>query len=276
VIPPEEARVLNISWLDEPLRLDMVPSGYCRWKPLFSRLLAVLLLIPGLPLILALVVLVRLTSRGPGIIHQTRVGQYGKLFVMHKIRTMVHNAERTTGPTWTIKDDPRITSAGRILRKVHLDELPQLFNVLKGEMVLIGPRPERPEIIPALTDHVDGYANRLVMPPGITGLAQINLPPDTDLASVRHKLLLDLEYIRNARVGLDLRILVCSCLRLLGVPGDCAMRLTFVKRDAGQAVDDPAPSSRLVLDADYTISFSDTSEKTSSPLRPDATAQRPG
>lgn len=272
---PHNTRTLNISWLDKPLRLDLAPTGYCRWKPLFSRLLAVLLLIPGLPLILALVVLVRLTSRGPGIIHQTRAGQCGKLFVMHKIRTMVHNAERITGPTWTIKDDPRITTLGRILRKVHLDELPQLFNVLKGEMVLIGPRPERPEIIPALTDHIDGYANRLAVPPGITGLAQINLPPDTDLASVRRKLKLDLEYIRHAHIGLDLRILICSCLRLVGVPGDYAMRLTFVKRHAFQDADGPAPTSRLVLDADYTISFTDAGEKTPSSLRPDAPTQRP-
>lgn len=274
-MPPEQPHTLNISWLDEPLRLDLVPGGYCRWKPLFSRLLAVLLLVPGLPLILALVVLVRLTSRGPGIIHQTRAGRCGKLFVMHKIRTMVHDAERATGPTWTIKDDPRITRLGRVLRKVHLDELPQLFNVLKGEMVLIGPRPERPEIISALTNHIDGYANRLVVPPGITGLAQINLPPDTDLASVRRKLMLDLEYIKHAQLGLDLRILFCSCLRLLGVPGEHAMRLTFVKRNAGLALDDPAPSSRLVLDADYSISFSDAGEEISTSLRPDAPTQRP-
>jgi lipopolysaccharide/colanic/teichoic acid biosynthesis glycosyltransferase len=208
------------------------PSVYFRCKVFVGRSLALLLLIPGLPLILACVVLVRLTSRGPGLIHQTRVGKNGRPFVMHKIRTMIHDAEKHTGPTWTQTDDPRITPVGRLLRKIHVDELPQLFNVLKGEMVLIGPRPERPEIVDVLAEHIPHYTNRLAVPPGITGLAQINLPPDSDLDSVRRKLALDLDYVNTANASLDLRILFCTCLRMIGVPGEFAMRVLQLRRNA--------------------------------------------
>ena len=194
------------------------PSAYFRWKAVFDRTLAALLLVPGLPMIALMVLLVRLTSRGPGIFRQIRVGQRGRKFMMYKIRTMRLDAEAASGPVWTQARDPRITRVGRLLRKCHLDELPQLVNVLKGEMSLIGPRPERPEFVHVLAESIPGYLNRLAVPPGVTGLAQINLPPDTDMDSVRCKLALDCEYIRQAGLWLDIRLFAGTFLRIFKVP----------------------------------------------------------
>jgi hypothetical protein len=149
---------------------------------------------------------------------------------MYKIRTMHCNAEAESGPVWAVQGDPRITPLGYWLRKLHLDELPQLFNVVKGEMVLIGPRPERPEFTQQLMRQIPNYLDRLMVKPGITGLAQINLPPDTDLDSVRRKLALDLEYVSTASLLLDWRMLVCTGLRMIGVHGDTAMRICRLER----------------------------------------------
>ncbi len=211
--------------------IDLEPSRYFRWKGILDRVLAAALLIPGLPLIGLLVLLVRLTSRGPGLYRQVRVGQGGRTFKIYKIRTMALDAEAGTGPTWSGEDDPRITAVGRVLRKLHLDELPQLFNVLKGEMSLVGPRPERPEFVHVLAKEIPGYVNRLTVPPGVTGLAQINLPPDTDLDSVRRKLVLDLEYGKRAGVLLDTRMLLCTSMRLLGFSGDLAAHVMKLHRE---------------------------------------------
>lgn len=207
------------------------PSAYFRWKAVIDRLLAAILLIPGLPIIGLLVLLVRLTSRGPGIYRQDRVGKHGREFRMYKIRTMARDAEARTGPVWSQANDARATLVGRALRKLHLDEFPQLFNVLRGEMSLVGPRPERPEFVSLLVKQIPGYLNRLAVMPGITGLAQINLPPDSDFDSVRHKLVLDLEYIKHAGPLLDIRMFLCTSLRLLGLSGDLAMRIMGLRRE---------------------------------------------
>jgi lipopolysaccharide/colanic/teichoic acid biosynthesis glycosyltransferase len=161
---------------------------------------------------------VRLTSRGPGIYKQARVGKDGRKFMMYKIRTMQHDAEAASGPVWTQARDPRITPAGKLLRKFHLDELPQLVNVLKGDMSLVGPRPERPEFVRVLAQAIPAYRNRLAVRPGVTGLAQINLPPDSDLTSVQRKLVLDCEYIQHTGLLLDIRLLLCTFLRIFKVP----------------------------------------------------------
>ena len=131
---------------------------------------------------------------------------------------MIHNCESLTGPRWSMPGDPRITPVGWFLRRTHLDELPQLLNVLRGEMSLIGPRPERPEFVPELERELPGYTQRLAVRPGVTGLAQVQLPPDTDLDSVRRKLAHDLYYIRHVSPWLDLRLLVCTAFYALGVP----------------------------------------------------------
>jgi lipopolysaccharide/colanic/teichoic acid biosynthesis glycosyltransferase len=205
-------------------------SAYHQWKPVVGRILATILLIPGLPVIAAIMVLVRILSPGPAIYRQLRVGQHGRTFWLYKIRTMIHHAEATSGAVWTQPGDPRVTRIGRILRKLHLDEFPQLFNVLRGEMVLIGPRPERPEFVSILSEQIPGYPARLAVKPGITGLAQINLPPDSDIESVRRKLALDLEYITTTGPMLDTQVMLCTATRLLGLPGDFSMRLFRLQR----------------------------------------------
>jgi hypothetical protein len=160
-----------------------------------------------------------------------RVGLRGKTFWVYKIRTMSQDAEALTGPVWSPgMADPRITKFGRFLRKSHLDELPQLFNVLAGDMVLIGPRPERPEFTQFLAQEIPGYVGRLTVKPGITGMAQINLPPDTDLESVRRKLELDLDYICNSNFWIDIRILFCTALKVFGFPGHKLAKLFGLRR----------------------------------------------
>jgi lipopolysaccharide/colanic/teichoic acid biosynthesis glycosyltransferase len=219
----------------------VVPSRYAQWRHAADRLLAAVLLVLAAPLIGLLVLLVRLTSRGPGIFAQTRVGQGGRIFTMYKLRSMRIDAESRSGPTWSGGvGDPRVTPLGYWLRRLHLDELPQLWNVVQGDMALIGPRPERPEFVQFLADHIPGYLDRLAVPPGITGLAQINLPPDTDLASVQRKLILDCEYIRTASLWLDLRILLCTALRVVWIKGPRVTRLLGLERTA---ILPPAPEN---------------------------------
>jgi lipopolysaccharide/colanic/teichoic acid biosynthesis glycosyltransferase len=193
------------------------PTAGDRAKAAVDLAATALLLVPALPLVLLCVVLVRLTSRGPAIYTQSRVGRGGHTFTLYKIRTMYHDCEKLTGPQWSTPGDSRITPVGRILRKLHLDELPQLFNVLRGEMSLIGPRPERPEIVRRLRDAVVGYDRRHAVKPGITGFAQVHLPPDSCLRSVRNKLVYDLFYIRNRSWRMELFILLATGLKLFGL-----------------------------------------------------------
>jgi len=206
--------------------------AYSTTKSVLDRCLAALLLVPGLPLIGFLVVLIKATSRGPGIYSQARVGLDGVIYTMYKLRSMRSDAEATSGPVWSKPgNDPRVTPLGYWLRKLHLDELSQLFNVLRGEMALIGPRPERPSFVEELSETIPGYRDRLRVRPGITGLAQINLPPDTDIDDVRRKLVLDKEYIETANPFLDARILACTFLRLCGIRGGLAMKVMCLQRD---------------------------------------------
>jgi lipopolysaccharide/colanic/teichoic acid biosynthesis glycosyltransferase len=197
-------------------RTKTEPARYFRWSRIFGQVAAAILLIPAAPVLLLLVVLVRLGSPGPGIYRQIRVGRHGKTFVMYKIRTMRNDAEKHSGPKWATVNDSRLTPIGKFIRSIHLDELPQLINVVKGDMSLVGPRPERPEFTQILGREIEGYLDRLTVRPGVTGMAQINLPPDSDLDSVRRKLVLDLDYIRAATPGLDLRIMCWTALRLFG------------------------------------------------------------
>lgn len=179
--------------------------------------LAALLALPAIPVVLAAIALIRLTSRGPALYRQTRVGLAGKPFILFKLRTMTHACEKGTGPAWSMPGDPRITPLGRVLRALHIDELPQLWNVLRGEMSLVGPRPERPEFTRTLRLEIPHYDDRCQVLPGITGLAQVQLPPDTTLDDVRRKLKLDLLYIERRGLWLDLRLLAATGLKLLRV-----------------------------------------------------------
>jgi lipopolysaccharide/colanic/teichoic acid biosynthesis glycosyltransferase len=160
--------------------------------------------------------MVRATSAGPGFYSQLRVGRNGRVYRIYKIRTMYHGCEARSGAAWSGKADPRITPVGRVLRKLHIDELPQLWNVLRGDMSLVGPRPERPEFVDPLSRVIPGYQERLAVRPGVTGLAQIQLPADTDVDCVRKKLVLDQCYVRTASLWLDVRIMLGTVVYLFG------------------------------------------------------------
>ncbi|HXG11931.1 MAG TPA: sugar transferase [Gemmataceae bacterium] len=209
------------------------PRGwYPFFKAVWEPLVALVLLVPAIPVVLVAALLVKLTSRGPAFYTQTRVGRHGRTFTIYKLRTMVHNCESLTGPRWAIPGDPRVTRVGRFLRLTHIDELPQLLNVLRGQMSLIGPRPERPELVPELERALPRYRERLAVRPGLTGLAQIQLPPDTDLESVRRKLACDLYYIQHLGPWMDLSILLCTVLYMLGAPARLARALFQVPSSA--------------------------------------------
>ena len=195
----------------------VMPARHHARKVAIDRFIGVGLLVISVPILVALVVLVRMTSRGGAIYKQLRVGKDGREFWLYKIRTMYSDAEALGGPQWAKPGDSRITPVGRALRFLHLDELPQLINVVRGEMSLIGPRPERPEFVEQLVQVIPNYRKRLMVLPGITGLAQINLPPDETLECVEKKVTVDCEYIENASPYLDVRILICTALRMLGV-----------------------------------------------------------
>jgi lipopolysaccharide/colanic/teichoic acid biosynthesis glycosyltransferase len=193
-----------------------------------TRILACVLLLLASPILLVALVLVRLSSPGPVFYRQTRLGLGNEPFTILKLRTMIADAERLTGPVWATKSDPRMTRIGRFLRALCWDEIPQLWNVVRGDMCLVGPRPERPEIAATLLDDIPEYRERHLVRPGITGLAQINLPADSDLGSVRRKLRLDLQYIGTATRWMDLRIVVCTLPRLVGVRTSRVARLLGV------------------------------------------------
>jgi lipopolysaccharide/colanic/teichoic acid biosynthesis glycosyltransferase len=170
------------------------------------------------PIVAIAAILVKLTSEGPAFYTQTRVGRHGRLYTLYKLRSMRHNCEKLSGPCWSQKGDQRVTRLGRFLRRSHIDELPQLLNVLRGEMSLVGPRPERPEFIPRLEEALPLYRSRLLVRPGVTGLAQVQLPPDSDLESVRLKLAYDLYYIQNCTARLDFQLILATVLYLVRVP----------------------------------------------------------
>ena len=183
-----------------PSRKYMVVKTCVEW------VIAAILLALTSPLLLFLAGLVKLTSPGPAFYSQTRLGLGGRPYRIHKLRTMTHNCEAKTGPVWATPNDSRITPIGKILRDTHLDELPQLWNVLRGEMSLIGPRPERPEIVRRLDAAIPNYRARVLVRPGVTGLAQMRLPADSDLDAVHRKVAHDLYYVRELGPMLDLRI----------------------------------------------------------------------
>jgi lipopolysaccharide/colanic/teichoic acid biosynthesis glycosyltransferase len=212
--------------------LDWYPA--C--KGVLDRLLSIALFVAALPVMLVAIALTKLTSAGPAIYSQTRVGLGGRLFTIYKIRTMVLDSEARTGARWCVPRDPRVTPFGRFLRWSHIDELPQLINVLKGEMSLIGPRPERPEFVAQLERAIPLYRDRLQVRPGVTGLAQVQLPPDVDLEGVRRKQACDLYYVYRHGPWLDLRILIGTASGILGIP--FAVPRTLLAIPSGRAIED--------------------------------------
>jgi lipopolysaccharide/colanic/teichoic acid biosynthesis glycosyltransferase len=203
-----------------------IPSAGERLRRALNFVLALLGLIVALPVMLLVALLVRLTSRGPVIYTQTRVGLDrrnpglddanhrrrqdigGKPFLIYKFRTMTVNAESGSGAIWAQNNDPRVTWIGRYLRQYRLDELPQLYNVLRGEMNIVGPRPERPTIFAQLREHIGEYPLRQRAKPGITGLAQINHHYDRCIEDVKTKVSYDLKYIERQGILEDLKIML--------------------------------------------------------------------
>jgi lipopolysaccharide/colanic/teichoic acid biosynthesis glycosyltransferase len=149
-------------------------------------------------------------SPGPVLFRQARVGKDGKVFMLYKFRSMSVDAEQLTGPVWASEGDPRITRVGRLLRKIRLDETPQMFNVLRGDMSFIGPRPERPIFVNQLKEQIPFYILRFAVKPGITGWAQVKYPYGSTVEDAQEKLQYDLYYIKNMSIFLDLLILLKS------------------------------------------------------------------
>lgn len=208
--------------IDAFKELDLEPEGvtptpWLSRKRIVSLCLAVVLVVPISLLILVLIVAVRLTSPGPGLYRQRRLGRSGRPFTIYKLRSMRTDAEKASGPVWASTNDPRVTPIGSFLRHYHLDELPQIFNILKGEMSFVGPRPERPEIVQKLENDIPAYRDRLEALPGVTGLAQVNLPPDETFDCVQKKVLVDRFYIQNANLFLDAKLLAATLLRCFGL-----------------------------------------------------------
>jgi len=161
---------------------------------------------------------VKLNSPGPFLFMQQRTGKSNRKFMAVKIRTMSKNAEHN-GPQWAVKNDPRVTRSGRIMRKMRIDEIPQLINVLRGEMSFIGPRPERPEFIEKLEKKIPYYNERLLVKPGLTGWAQINFPYGASEKDALDKLQYDLYYIKNRSFILDLSIVLKTIKTVLSAGG---------------------------------------------------------
>lgn len=219
---PETERWDEVDWLpgDARLHLDPAAGWYGAMKPSLEIGAAVLMLPLALLAIGVAWVLVRITSRGAGFYMQTRLGRCGRAYRIVKIRTMYDTAAVARNIEWAGKNDRRITPVGKVLRLLHIDELPQLFNVLRGEMSLVGPRPERPEVIDSkgLRQQVPGYDLRHAVLPGVTGLAQVQLPADTDARSVRHKVYYDLYYLMNRSLWLDIRLCAATALKAVLSP----------------------------------------------------------
>jgi exopolysaccharide biosynthesis polyprenyl glycosylphosphotransferase len=195
---------------------ELGPSGASlTLQGAYSMVLALIALIPGLPIMLVVAILVRLTSRGPVLFRQTRVGHNGAIFTMYKFRSMREDAEAKTGAIWSAKNDPRATPLGRWLRTLRLDELPQLFNVVRGDMSIVGPRPERPEFVSVLREKIPYYVQRLCVRPGITGLAQISYKYGDTIEDTIVKLEYDLYYIKNLSWSLDMYIIFHTAKTML-------------------------------------------------------------
>jgi sugar transferase (PEP-CTERM system associated) len=186
---------------------------------LANLVLAVIILVPSIVLMALTALAVRLSSPGPILYRQTRIGMDGVPFTLYKFRSMHPDAEAETGAVWATRDDPRVTRVGRILRKIRFDELPQLFNVLRGEMSMVGPRPERPEFVKALSEQIPYYRQRHCVRPGITGWAQINYKYGDTVEDTIIKLEYDLFYIKNMRLSLDTYIVFHTLKAMLATGG---------------------------------------------------------
>ena len=193
--------------------LATISSNKFHWfKRFLDLFLSAGVLFLTFPFLLLGALMIKLTSKGPVIYRQERMGKNGEIFKIYKLRTMNLDAENGIGAVWATRNDPRITPIGLILRKARIDEIPQIFNVIKGEMSIVGPRPERPELVETLKTLVCDYEKRLAVKPGITGLAQIFNKYDENISDVRKKIKYDILYIKKMGWVIESRILVQTFL----------------------------------------------------------------
>jgi exopolysaccharide biosynthesis polyprenyl glycosylphosphotransferase len=192
--------------------IDIMPELMPEWekklKRTFDIIISLLIIIFTFPICFIISIAIKIDSKGPVFFTQERCGQNGKTFTMIKFRSMVSDAEKISGPVWSQKDDPRITDIGRIIRRLRIDEIPQMLNVLKGEMSFVGPRPERPFFVEKLANEIPYYKRRLKVRPGITGWAQVKHKYDESLEDVKIKLKYDLFYIENMSLRMDFKIIL--------------------------------------------------------------------
>ncbi len=191
--------------------IDIVPELMPEWEKKLKRLLdfivSIAILIVSFPVCLVAAIAIKLEDKGPVFFSQERCGMNGELFKIVKFRSMRTDAEKLTGPVWSQKNDPRITKVGAFIRKVRIDEIPQMYNVLKGEMSIVGPRPERPFFVEKLSEEIPYYKRRLKVRPGITGWAQVKHKYDETIDDVKIKLRYDLFYIENMSIRMDFKII---------------------------------------------------------------------
>lgn len=199
--------------------IEISPEPMPLWEKGIKRILdlsvSILVLIISSPLLLIIAVTIKFTSKGPVIYRQKRVGKNGKVFTIYKFRTMYEDAEAHSGPMWAKENDPRITKVGYWLRKLRFDEIPQMVNVIKGSMSLVGPRPERPHFVNQFKIQIPLYTRRLRVRPGITGWAQVKWKYDSSLDDVKEKTKYDLFYVENISLRMDMKILIITFLTVL-------------------------------------------------------------
>lgn len=199
--------------------IEISPQPMPLWERAIKRLMdilvSIIVLILGAPVFVIISIIIKLSSKGPVIYAQERVGRNGKTFTMYKFRTMHQNAEAKSGPMWATENDPRVTKVGYWLRRLRLDEIPQLFNVLTGSMSLVGPRPERPHFVDQFKVQIPLYTRRLRVRPGITGWAQVKWKYDESLADVKEKTKYDLYYVENISLMMDMKILINTLLTMV-------------------------------------------------------------
>jgi exopolysaccharide biosynthesis polyprenyl glycosylphosphotransferase len=207
---------------DSPF-LKIIFHPLSSWDQFLKRVVDIVLSLSALlilaPFLTLVALLIRIDSKGPIFYEQKRSGFRGKDFILYKFRSMISDAEKHTGPVWAEKNDQRITRLGRILRPLRIDELPQLLNVLRGDMSFVGPRPERPAFVEQLREVIPLYTLRLTVHPGITGLAQVQHAYDVSVEHVKRKLEYDLRYINNMSLRLDLKIFLKTVLTVLKKEG---------------------------------------------------------
>jgi exopolysaccharide biosynthesis polyprenyl glycosylphosphotransferase len=202
---------IPLSFIEESYIIEKIvwhePKFSIALKNLLDKMVSLLIILITLPIWIIVPIIIKISSRGPIFYIQKRIGYRGRPFYLIKFRTMIEDAEKF-GPQWAQENDPRVTPVGKILRKTHLDELPQLINILKGEMSFVGPRPERPEFVEELRQKIPFYDLRHLVKPGLTGWAQLNFRYGASIEDAREKLEYDLYYIKNRSLILDLAIIL--------------------------------------------------------------------